>query len=366
MMGFLSGGFLPANLRGGAFHRVIGVQDWYPTLCGFAGVDPTDNAVINGVMHPIDGVDVWPAILASANATATTAAATHTAGAPPPPPVTYLHEWMPTTQFAVIYQERWKLISGASSTQWYTPNNTKVPDHWPCRGGKPPSPSPSPSPPPPGPCTAVDGYACHALHFCGPRQSFYAQSNVGTALACAALCSANSTGCGCFDFMPVDRSRGDGSSMKPGTCRLHANHGDQLAPSSGYTAYVKAGAGANVDSWDSRVVRDTMHEEQLARDVMIAYEKTQERKSPLPKAGCSVCTHDEPCLFDVIADPSETIDVSKANPTIVTTIQKKIATGVFQAYIGAPMNATQLAGYDCPTDIRPWWGNFSGPCCKPK
>ena len=34
VMGFISGGFLPEALRGKNFERVIGVQDWYPTLYG--------------------------------------------------------------------------------------------------------------------------------------------------------------------------------------------------------------------------------------------------------------------------------------------------------------------------------------------
>ena len=45
--------------------------------------------------------------------------------------------------------------------------------------------------------------------------------------------------------------------------------------------------------------------------------------------------------------------------------------GVVQPYIPNPAwdpihNATLRAHYDCVTDIRPWWGNFSGPCCRPK
>lgn len=376
VMGFITGGFLPSNLRGGNFHRVIGVQDWYPTICALAGVDSTDNAAIGGVVYPIDGVNVWPAILASANAT--TADTDDTAASPSPPP-TFLHEWLPTTQSSVIYQERWKLITGADSTQWYTPNNTKVPDHWPCRGKPPPSPSPSPSPPSPsppppsGPCTAVAGYTCHTLTFCGPPQTFYTEGAAATAEECAAKCTANSTGCGCFDFWS--------SGAQKKQCRLHGNHGNHLQKSGMYTAYVKSSTGAGSSSsssssssgaaaewmaWDARVARDVLHEEELARKVTKDYHHANGGAADVGVGGCSVCTNTEPCLFDVIADPSETQDVSKANPDVVKTIQAKIATGVFKAYIGYSMNASQLANYDCPSDIRPWWGNFSGPCCKPK
>ena len=61
-MGFLTGGFLPTPLRGKTFSRMIGVQDWYPTLCYFAGVDATDNVTFLGIVRPIDGVNVWPVI----------------------------------------------------------------------------------------------------------------------------------------------------------------------------------------------------------------------------------------------------------------------------------------------------------------
>lgn len=60
---FLSGGFVPAALRGttsGA--KFIHISDWYPTFCNLAGVDPTDTVMFNGKLRPIDGVDVWPLI----------------------------------------------------------------------------------------------------------------------------------------------------------------------------------------------------------------------------------------------------------------------------------------------------------------
>lgn len=128
VMGFVTGGFLPTALRGKVFPRVIGVQDWsvsfvsdvrsalsiiehscrYPTLCSFAGVDATDNVTFLGSVRPIDGVDVWPAMLAMANQTETELMA----------PTTYLHEYLPTTTTSLIWQERWKLITSAGPTSW--------------------------------------------------------------------------------------------------------------------------------------------------------------------------------------------------------------------------------------------------------
>jgi len=81
---FVSGGLVPAHLRGtrngGTFH----VVDWYPTLCGLAGLSPAQCADDSPVAplkpspaHPnrdiyqgnlswpgLDGQDIWPALLA--------------------------------------------------------------------------------------------------------------------------------------------------------------------------------------------------------------------------------------------------------------------------------------------------------------
>lgn len=42
----------------------------YPTLCVIFGVDPRDDALLNGTLYPIDGVDIWDAITAAAGARA--------------------------------------------------------------------------------------------------------------------------------------------------------------------------------------------------------------------------------------------------------------------------------------------------------
>jgi hypothetical protein len=75
------------------------------------------------------------------------------------------------------------------------------------------------------------------------------------------------------------------------------------------------------------------------------------RASITAGGGCSVCTAAEPCLFDVVADPSETKDLAKANPEIVAKMQAKLRN--FTAYIGYKMSAAQYAPYECPSDIRP-------------
>lgn len=151
MMAFLAGGYLPAPLHGTSFDGFIHISDWYPTLCNLIGADPSDKARcefghavfnvnhdaldiltqipspvppsqvnIDGGVHDVDGIDVWPML-------------NGVAGAP-------THEWLPITEDSIIYQQRWKLLTQADSTWWYTPDNQHIPDtrsEWPCRNKMP-------------------------------------------------------------------------------------------------------------------------------------------------------------------------------------------------------------------------------------
>ena len=61
----VSGGLLPARLRGTTNPTVFSITDWYPTFCNLAGADPTDDPVPGsahgGEQWPsVDGVDIWP------------------------------------------------------------------------------------------------------------------------------------------------------------------------------------------------------------------------------------------------------------------------------------------------------------------
>eukprot|EP00039_Didymoeca_costata_P026999 m.17182 g.17182 ORF g.17182 m.17182 type:complete len:590 (+) comp5927_c0_seq2:58-1827(+) len=56
---FLSGGLIPASVRGEIRTGYIHVSDWYPTVIGLAGGDPTNNAP---GLPPVDGYDMWPYI----------------------------------------------------------------------------------------------------------------------------------------------------------------------------------------------------------------------------------------------------------------------------------------------------------------
>jgi arylsulfatase A-like enzyme len=62
---FLSGGFIPENLRGTVQNGMIHIADWYATLAKLAGVDPEDIEAVDSFppRPPIDGVDIIPLIL---------------------------------------------------------------------------------------------------------------------------------------------------------------------------------------------------------------------------------------------------------------------------------------------------------------
>ena len=59
---FVLGGYLPEKMRGQKTDGYIHLADWYATLCGLAGVDPTDEKAAKAKLPPIDSLDVWPLI----------------------------------------------------------------------------------------------------------------------------------------------------------------------------------------------------------------------------------------------------------------------------------------------------------------
>ena len=65
---FVSGGFLPAAVRGTKLEGIVHVADWYGTLSRLAGVDPTDDWAAASGLPPVDSLDVWP-MLSGANLT---------------------------------------------------------------------------------------------------------------------------------------------------------------------------------------------------------------------------------------------------------------------------------------------------------
>ena len=67
-------------------HYVMHMADWWVTLARLAGASNTnDPVVVNGSVHDVDGVDMWPSIT-GANTTS-------------PRP------WLPTTEGAILWQQ---------------------------------------------------------------------------------------------------------------------------------------------------------------------------------------------------------------------------------------------------------------------
>lgn len=60
---FVTGGFLPSELRGKRLDAVLHVCDWYATFLGLAGIEADDNH--DGVPE-VDSVDQWPVLLGQA------------------------------------------------------------------------------------------------------------------------------------------------------------------------------------------------------------------------------------------------------------------------------------------------------------
>jgi len=57
---FVSGGFVPAAMRGTRNNGMIHIADWYSTFTGLAGVDPTDHLAAASALPAIDSIDMWP------------------------------------------------------------------------------------------------------------------------------------------------------------------------------------------------------------------------------------------------------------------------------------------------------------------
>jgi len=58
----LGGGFLPESARGKTFDGYMHAADWYPTICGLAGIDAADPNPKAPEVPDIDGFDLWPYI----------------------------------------------------------------------------------------------------------------------------------------------------------------------------------------------------------------------------------------------------------------------------------------------------------------
>lgn len=145
---FVSGGFVPSNLRGtNSGDKLVHITDWYPTFCGLAGVDPRNDVHIKGAIRHIDGVDVWP-LLTGSNTTQPRKAT-------------------PTTEASIIEttesKQWWKLVTLAGQSNYYTPDAKQIAGSDPCLAQR------QPDPPQPGRTDPLVNGACavcNATHPC--------------------------------------------------------------------------------------------------------------------------------------------------------------------------------------------------------
>lgn len=124
---FIAGGFVPMKLRGtNSGDKFVHVSDWYATFCTLAGIDYHDYAYLEGKLHDVDSVNVWP-LLTGENATQ-------------PRPMT------PTTETSLVYtteNEWWKLVTLAGQSNYYSMNGSQFPGNDTClTGGQPDPPQP--------------------------------------------------------------------------------------------------------------------------------------------------------------------------------------------------------------------------------
>lgn len=139
---------------------------------------------------------------------------------------------------------------------------------------------------------------------------------------CGAACAANST-CHCFDFKD-----GPDSTTGKADCRLHVSASDITSSGAGYSAFVKSGSAATV-AVSSREDYDAVNE------LVLAHENVggEPYGASEPEAGCSVCTPEFPCLFDLVStDPGgfpgiqERHNLASSQPALVKQLQAKLAT----------------------------------------
>jgi len=207
---FVTGGFIPAELRGTSNVANMHIADWYPTLCNLVGVSANDTVVMKGKGRPIDGVDVWPLLLSGST--------TNSA-----------REYLPATEYALIWKGRWKLLTNAGASGWYPP------------------------------ALGANGTYNASAHDSFAGWKYPTKAN----------------------------------PEKEGKC---------VGP----------------------------HHPMI-----------------FPNGACAVCTNSTPCLFDILADESERVNLAPKQPAIVAQLQKQLAT--YEPYVSPSMSVAELSNYECLT-----------------
>jgi arylsulfatase B len=122
---FVSGGAVPAAVRGTPVDGLVSIADVYTTLCGLAGVDPTDDRAAGAGLPPVDGLDVWP-LLSGANGTSPRTEVPLGDCASPDPDIQSA-----TVVQGVVRADGWKLLLGdLSSAVWTGPQYPNRSTSW--------------------------------------------------------------------------------------------------------------------------------------------------------------------------------------------------------------------------------------------
>ena len=124
MASFVTGGLIPEHLRGTSNNDLMHVADWYVTFATLASVDPKDAVTIAGMVHDVDGVNVWPLLTRATLAHPRSESASHELPA---------MAWVPTTEYSILSQQSngsiLKLITAAKRSNFWLSNGTHVPDN---------------------------------------------------------------------------------------------------------------------------------------------------------------------------------------------------------------------------------------------
>lgn len=92
------------------------------------------------------------------------------------------------------------------------------------------------------------------------------------------------------------------------------------------------------------------------------------------RPGCLICTHDRPCLFDLLADPEERNNLAQQNLPIVGEMLAGMQGRNFPAYTFTAFPESERGPYGCllgpdsdkqqgANASKVFWSGFHGPCC---
>ena len=378
----VSGGFLPASLRGTTNGVLMHVADWYATLCAIAGVDATDLYTgSDGKRHDIDGVNQWPVI------TGTTPAS-----APMPRP------YVPTTSHSILWSAPngtiYKLITSAQRSNRFHANGSQyMDDSNPCLRQED--------------VTAADAAAAYQ-HFVGESSvgtemyANYERMIPGLRLVREALAR------GLVPPQPSTATPEPQSSNYTGNCTAASFHNGFCQPHATMLKEIhnvteptdccaKCQENVQCVAWNTnsqqnfcRLLSDWVPGPPADSCVSGALRVRPVPAGPPPappapanRDHCLVCSATKPCLYDVSADPRETANIAAAFPALVSQLQKQLATYKLYVQDNVPFAQYEAQGYVCNhtaltinghnqsatpgfNSCGRWntsYGPYQGPCC---